>query len=127
MKLIISENQYRRLLERKNSKTIIVTESQYNKLINEQFSPLRVPYEVRSKLTPILKSLLLSVSVIYMNNKLKGGVKEVDLENENVKLTVIDTELCGCPRKIIDGKRYKENGFYCIQVDTIWKKKIFHS
>jgi len=97
MKLIISENQYRRLLERKNSKTIIVTESQYNKLINEQFSPLRVPYEVRSKLTPILKSLLLSVSVIYMNNKLKGGVKEVDLENENVKLSIsgenIDKEL----------------------------------
>ena len=99
MKLIISENQYRRLLERKNSKTIIVTESQYNKLINEQFSPLRVPYEVRSKLTPILKSLLLSVSVIYMNNELKGGVKEVDLENENVKLSIsgenIDKELFG--------------------------------
>ncbi len=99
MKLIISENQYRRLLERKNSKTIIVTESQYNKLINEQFSPIRVPYEVRSKLTPILKSLLLSVSVIYMNNKLKGGVKEVDLENENVKLSIsgenIDKELFG--------------------------------
>jgi hypothetical protein len=97
MKLIISENQYRRLLERKNSKTIIVTESQYNKLINEQFSPIRVPYEVRSKLTPILKSLLLSVSVIYMNNKLKGGVKEVDLVNGNVKLSIsgknIDKEL----------------------------------
>jgi hypothetical protein len=97
MKLIISENQYRRLLERKNSKTIIVTESQYNKLINEQFTPIRVPYEVRSKLTPILKSLLLSVSVIYMNNKLKGGVKEVDLVNGNVKLSIsgknIDKEL----------------------------------
>ena len=69
-----------------------------------------------------------NVSISDKNNTHKHNcILDVNEKNENVKLTVIDTDLCGCPRKIIDGKRYKENDYYCIQVDTVWRKKIFYS